>query len=177
MIRGIFPNLWHQFAIGLAVYYRLNLAKTPRARRAIDLGLAVLLVAGLVMLERETVTAAAFGLALIALRRWDHKTDTLAWLQPFRACGRRCYSIYLAHLPIVVVGNLWLYQLGLTGFWGRTLVMIPLVSAVSVAVSWAFFALVEATFLNPPVLRKPRQGSVPTHADVPLGGEAVGLQA
>jgi len=173
-LRGVFPLLWHQFAIGLAVYYRLNVAETPRARRAVDLGLAAVLLAALVGTERETVTAAAFGLALIALKRWDYKADTLGWLQPFRACGRRCYSIYLAHLPVVVVGNLGLYQLGLTGFWTRVLVMIPLVSVVSVAVSWGFFALIETHFLNPPPAlggRRPRPA-----IKRPLAGEAVGLQ-
>ncbi|MDR3634488.1 MAG: acyltransferase [Isosphaeraceae bacterium] len=173
-MRGVFPLLWHQFAIGLAVYYRLNVAETVRERRAVDLGLLALLLVGLVSLERETVTAAAFGLVLIALKPWDQKADALAWLQPFRACGRRCYSIYLIHLPVVVVGNLGLYQLGLTGFWARTLVMIPLVSAVSVAVSWGFFNLVETHFLNPPAVRRrqPRPA-----LDRPLAGEAVGLQA
>lgn len=173
-LRGTFPLLWHQFAVGLAVYYRLNVAATPRARRAIDLGLGLMLCIGLAGLERETATAAAFGLILIALKRWDQQADALAWLQPLRACGRRCYSIYLAHLPIVVVGNLGLYQLGLTGFWARTLVMIPLVSAVSVAVSWGFFALVETHFLNPPIVRRrPRRPVL----ERPLAGEAVGLQA
>jgi len=28
-----------------------------------------------------------------------------ARLAPLRACGRRCYSIYLAHLPVTVVVN------------------------------------------------------------------------
>jgi peptidoglycan/LPS O-acetylase OafA/YrhL len=173
-LRGVFPLLWHQFAIGLAVYYRLNSAETARQRRAVDLGLAALVLVGLIARERETVAAAAFGLALIALRPWDRTVDTLAWLKPLRACGRRCYSIYLIHLPIVVVGNLGLYQLGMTGFWTRALVMVPLVSAVSVAVSWWFFDLVETHFLNPPALRGPRpRGAL----DRPLAGEAVGLQA
>lgn len=172
-LRGTFPLLWHQFAIGLAVYYRLNVAQTDRARRAIDCGLATALGIGLFSLERETVTSAAFGLALIGLRRWDAQTDTLAWLQPLRACGRRCYSIYLAHLPVVVVGNLALYQLGMTGFWARALVMIPLVSAVSVVVSWGFFALIEAHFLNAPVVRGRAAHPV---RERPLAGETVGLQ-
>jgi peptidoglycan/LPS O-acetylase OafA/YrhL len=168
-LRGVFPLLWHQFAVGLAVYYRLNVAESPRARRAIDVGLVALLLLGLVMLERETVMAAAFGLLLVALRPWDEKADGLAWLRPLRACGRRCYSIYLVHLPIVVVGNLWLYELGLTGFWARALVMIPLVSAASVAVCWGFFALVETHFLSPPTIRRPRAA-----VNMPLAGEAVG---
>lgn len=172
-LRGTFPLLWHQFAIGLAVYYRLNVAPTVRARRAIDLGLAAALGVGLIGLERETVAAAAFGLALIGLKRWDGWADDLAWLEPLRACGRRCYSIYLAHLPVVVVGNLGLYQLGMTGFWARALVMVPLVSAASVVASWGFFALVETHFLNAPVVRR---RTAPAAGERPLAGEAIGLQ-
>ena len=50
-----------------------------------------------------------------------------------------------------MVGNRWLYELGLTGFWARALVMIPLVSVVGVAAGWAFHALVEARFLSRPI--------------------------
>ena len=174
LIRGVFPLLWHQFAVGMAVYYRLNEARGPRAKHLVDLGLGALLLVGLLARERETVMAAAFGLTLIALKPWDRKADALVWLRPLRACGRRCYSIYLAHLPVVVVGNLWLYQHGLTTFRARALVMVPLVAALSVAVSWAYFALVEAYFLNSPVLRP---GRMRTPVQRPLSGEAMGLQA
>jgi peptidoglycan/LPS O-acetylase OafA/YrhL len=149
-IRGTFPLLWHEFAVGLAVFYRFNVAKAPIERRLVDVGLAALLLTGLLTAGRETVTAAAFGLVLIALKRWDVRSESLGWLAPFRASGRRCYSIYLAHLPVCVVGNHWLFDLGLTSFWARTLVMMPLVSVAGVAAGWAFHALVETHFLNPP---------------------------
>ncbi len=176
-IAGAFPLLWHQFAVGLVVYYRLNEARTRRTQRVLDVGLGVLVLVGLVVLERETVTAAAFGLALIALRKWDDRADRIAWLNPLRACGRRCYSIYLVHLPVCVIGNLALYGLGLTGFWARTLVMIPLVSAAGVGASWAFFRGVESYFLNPPVVRRDAATPAGDPVRIPLAGEAMGLQA
>lgn len=149
-LRGTFPMLWHEFAVGLAVFYRLNVARTAWPKRLIELGLAALWLIGLWTNGRGTATAAAFGLTLIALRRWDATWTDRPWLAPFLASGRRCYSIYLAHLPFVVVGNRWMFEHGLTGFWARTLVTIPLVSLVGVAAGWAFHAVVETRFLNPP---------------------------
>lgn len=157
-LSGTFPLLWHEFAAGLAVYYRLNLARRPWQRRLVDVGLACLFAAGLLTGGRSTATAAGFALTLIALRPWDGSWAEHAWVQPLAACGRRCYSIYLVHLPVSVVGNPWLYELGLTGFWARALVMVPLASCAGVAAGWAFHAVVEARFLPQPLttLRPPR---------------------
>jgi peptidoglycan/LPS O-acetylase OafA/YrhL len=148
---GTFLMMWHQFAVGLAVYYRLNVATRRAACLAIDAGLAALLLCGLAMADTDTAVTSAFGLVLIAMRGWDETANRLPWLAPFRACGLRCYSIYLAHLPVVIVGNLWLYELGVTSFWARVFVMIPLVSLAGVAVGWGFFALIESRFLNTPL--------------------------
>lgn len=149
-LAGTFPLLWHEFAVGLAVYYRLCVATRGWRARLVEAGLAALCAVGLATGGRETATAAAFGLALVALRRWDGVAASAAWLEPLRACGRRCYSIYLAHLPAGVVGNQLLYEFGLTPFWARALVMVPLVSVAGVALGWAFHAAVEARFLGPP---------------------------
>ena len=76
------------------------------------------------------------------------------------------------HLPVCTVGNTWLYDLGLTGFWARLLVMVPVVSAAAVGVSWAFFHLVERHFLNPPIVRRdPVAPPSPAPAREPLAGE------
>ena len=66
----------------------------------------------------------------------------------------RCYSIYLAHLPVVAVGDRWLFELGLTGFWARALVLKSHSRRLAgVGAGWAFHALVliERHFLNPPL--------------------------
>ena len=118
-IAGTFPVLWHEFAIGLAVYWRLEVADSRFARWCVDLGLFALMGVAFWNEANSTVTAAALGLVLIGLRPWDGWFEGRAWLEPLRACGRRCYSIYLAHLPVCVVGSLSLYELGLRGFWQR----------------------------------------------------------
>ncbi len=181
---GTFFVRWHQFAIGLAVYWRLNVASSSGARRGVELLLFGVLALSSVFrgvlrslpigppaaIYDATAVSALFGLLLIALRPLDEPADRAAWLGPLRACGRRSYSIYLTHLPVCVVGNLWLVELGLQSFWQRLGVIVPLTSAAAVAVCWGFFALVEAHFLNPPVVR--RAPSEPV--EHPLAGEAVG---
>jgi peptidoglycan/LPS O-acetylase OafA/YrhL len=153
-LSGSFPLLWHEFAVGLAVYYRLNRATRAWQKRLIELGLLALFGGGLWTDGGSTATAAGFGLVLVALRGWDSHADSAAWLIPFAWCGRRCYSIYLVHLPAGVVGNQFLYELGFSSFWARVLVMIPLVSAAGVAVGWAFHSAIETRFLGrPPSLR------------------------
>jgi peptidoglycan/LPS O-acetylase OafA/YrhL len=101
----------------------------------------------------STVKAAGFGLVLIALRPWDERFAGCRWLEPLRACGRRCYSIYLAHLPVCVVGSLGLYELGLRGFWVRALVTVPAVSAAALGAGWLFYRWVEQQFTDLPGLR------------------------
>jgi peptidoglycan/LPS O-acetylase OafA/YrhL len=153
---GTFPVLWHEFAVGLAVYWRFQQALPRRARWGIDLGLAGLLVVAVLGESDSTVNAAALGLVLIGLRRWDGPIAGLPGLAPLRACGRRCYSIYLVHLPICTVGNHCLYECGVTGFWARVLVMVPLVTLASVGAGWVFYHAVESRFLQLPDLRRAR---------------------
>ena len=148
-IDGTFPYLWHEFAAGLAVYWRLARATSVNGKRAIDAALAGLFLVAVVSGDRSTAVASAFALGLIALRDRDDAATRARWLAPLSAAGRRCYSIYLIHLPVCTVGNEWLYSLGLTGFWTRALVMVPVVSAASLAAGWAFFAAVESRFVNP----------------------------
>ncbi len=162
--RGMFPELWHEFAVGLGVYWRLALAPPGRARLAVDAALVGLLAVGLGWSYPSTAAAAAFGLVLIATRRLDAAAAGQAWLSPLRACGRRCYSLYLIHLPVCTVGSEWLVGLGLADFRSRVLVVVPLVTLASIGAGWAFFAAVESRFLNPPSDRKPHPR--------PLAGEA-----
>jgi peptidoglycan/LPS O-acetylase OafA/YrhL len=149
-LAGTFPAQWHDFAVGLAVYWRLNVAASRAGRRCVDLGLLALLAIASWNELDSTVKAAGFGLVLIALRPWDEWLAGRCWLEPMRACGRRCYSIYLAHLPVCVVGSLCLIELGLRGFWLRGLVIVPAVSAAAVGASWLFYGWVERRFTELP---------------------------
>ena len=152
-LAGTFPVLWHEFAVGMAVYWRLDVAASRGARWCVDLGVLALLAIGYWNGMDSTVKAAGFGLVLIAVRPWDAWFEGRRWLEPLRACGRRCYSIYLAHLPVCVVGSLGLYELGLRGFWLRALVTVPAVSTTAIGVGWLFYRWVEQQFTDLPLLR------------------------
>ena len=167
---GTFFPLWYEFAVGLVVYWRLVVAESKLARRSVDHGLVALGALGLSNNMATMVVVAAFGLILIALRRFDALLAAQRILAPFFASGRRCYSIYLIHLPVCTVGTEALYQLGCTGVWARLLVAGPLVSLVGVGAGWLFYSAVESRFHNPP---SPRPVAGP--AGALTEGPAVGL--
>ena len=145
-LHGLFPQLWYQFAVGLAVYWRLVLAESSRGGHGVDLALVALAALGWYQGVGHMTVVAVFGLILIALRPYDATMNQWRALAPLRACGHRCYSIYLIHLPICTVGTEALIQLGWRGFWTRALVVSPLVALVGVGAGWLFFALVESRF-------------------------------
>lgn len=158
---GFFPTYWHEFAVGLAVYWRLNAAPTARARRAADLGLLGMAAAGWGLGDHSTQVAAGFGLLMIAVRPLDARLGSTPALAPLRACGRRCYSIYLTHLPVCILGASALDWLGMGHFWAKVLVGVPLVSLASLVFAWGFYHLVELRFLEVPQLRSRTPGSAP----------------
>jgi peptidoglycan/LPS O-acetylase OafA/YrhL len=147
--RGTFIDRWHEFAVGLLVYWRLVAAPSRQAKVLVDLTLLALTVVGLAWSYPETWVAGAFGLLLIALRRFDEQVTGSKWFNPLRACGLRSYSIYLIHLLVCTVGNELLYHyLGISKFWGKVLVMTPIVSIAAVGAGWMFFWAVESRFLH-----------------------------
>ncbi len=147
--RGTFIELWQEFAVGLLVYWRLVVPTTRDSKIMVSLTLMVLLGVGLAWSFRSTWVAAAFGLALIELRRFDERAKGWRWLGPLRACGHRSYSIYLIHLLVCTIGNELLVWLGISNFWARAFVVTPIVATVAVGVGWIFFDLVESRFLHP----------------------------
>jgi peptidoglycan/LPS O-acetylase OafA/YrhL len=148
---GLFPDLWHEFAVGLAVYWRLNVATAPLAKRAVEAAIGLLGAIALAQGVATTVGASVLALLLIALRPLDNRFRSLAWLDPLRALGRRSYSIYLAHLPPCVVVSVALTELaGVAGFWARVALVLPLASAAAIAAGWAFHHLVDRHFQQLP---------------------------
>lgn len=190
-IDGTFPVYWHVFAVGLAVYWRLSGAGSAAdparwwPRRGVELMLAALLALGGYHRSAPTASSAGFGLLLIALYRWDVAAGALSWLGPLRAVGRRSFSIYLTHLPVTTAGNALLYDLGLTGYWARALVLVPSVTLAAVAVGWVFHRAVESRFLGaPPALplgvwraRRPAVAAVPVCLGLAVYGAAASAMA
>ncbi|MEO6808725.1 MAG: acyltransferase [Isosphaeraceae bacterium] len=158
-IDGMFPYLWHEFAVGLAVYWRLNVLDSKMARHAVDLALVGLMVAACTNGLISTTASAGFGLLLIALRRFDDQLGSLSGLDLVRACGRRSYSIYLIHLPVCVVGNAVLGELGLTSYGARAFLMVPITSAAAIGVGWAFHRWIDHHFQSLPRFFPIRQTS------------------
>ncbi|WP_435005791.1 acyltransferase family protein [Tundrisphaera lichenicola] len=147
---GLFPDLWHEFAVGLALYWRINVAKSEVEKRAVELGLVGLVLVGWHQSMVSTVAAASFGLILIGFHRWDNAIARIRRLDGLRAIGRRSYAIYLIHLPVCTVGNAALAEAGISGFWPRALIMIPAVTIGSVLAGWAFYALIDRRFTSLP---------------------------
>ena len=83
--------------------------------------------------------AAAFGLLLIAMRPLDARLAAMRVLGPIRACGRRCYSIYLVHLPVCIMAVAACRTMLPESFWARTFVALPLASALGLLTAWGFY--------------------------------------
>ena len=164
---GIFPEYWYQFAVGLAAYWRLAVAGPGAGRYWVDAAFCALAALGVAWGSASMPVVAGFGLALVALRPLDDRLAVAPALAPLRACGRRCYSIYLVHLPACVVAAEVAIQLGCTGFWARALVAAPLAAAAGLGTGWLFFAAVEARFHNPAPGRS-AQARTPAAAEGPL---------
>jgi peptidoglycan/LPS O-acetylase OafA/YrhL len=147
---GYFLTRWHEFAVGLAVYWRINYAETSRGRRGVDLLLASMLALSAWFGVVSSMGASAFGLLMIAMRRWDYQIASCRWVRPLTWCGRRSYSIYLTHLPICILVVMALETLGVRGFWARTLVSMPAAVAASVGIGWAFHRWVDSRFTTLP---------------------------
>lgn len=161
-VSGTFFDLWHQFAIGLAVYWRLNVPSENWKRRLVELSLLGMALIGFqermtnTPVAYSTGTTAVFGLLLIAIRDYDATVCQWLWVRPVSWIGRRSYSVYLYHLPVTTVGTFGLYELGITGFWPRMLITIPVVSIAAVLISCGFYAMIERHFLNPPIVGPPK---------------------
>ncbi len=159
-----FDGLWLAFAAGVGVYYRVNHA-TPAVRRSLDLLLAAGMLSALGGIPNWAdfpqgvpaylATAFAFALTLGWLHRFDAAVSAARSVAPLRYCGRRCYSLYLIHGPIVAVVKWNLYRLGVTSNAGTLFVTVPVCLVASVAACAVFYRLVERRCVNPPPDRGP----------------------
>ena len=148
--KACFSTSGTSFAIGLALYWRINVAQSFWSKRAIEVSLVGLFAIACRQNLVTTAAASAFGLLLIVCYRWDEPIARISQLDPLRLCGRRSYAIYLIHLPVCTIGNAALAEMGLTSFWSRALIMVPAVTAASVAAGWIFYGLIDRRFGNLP---------------------------
>ena len=156
---GLFPDLWHEFAVGLALFWRINVAKSWYARRAVELAMIALFGVAYQFEVVSSMAASAFGLLLLVFYRWDDAIARVRQLDPLRWCGRRSYAIYLIHLPVCTVGSALLASTGMASFWPRALLMVPAVTAASVAAGWLFYRHVDRRFTDLPdfwIFAKPK---------------------
>lgn len=149
-LEGTFPILWHQFAVGLGAFYVLNGNPSRVLRRTLLWAMALTSAAGFCFNDSTTAISALFGLLMIGLHRWDASWARLRFLEPLRALGRRSYSVYLAHLPVLILVAGCLGELGLTGFWSRAMFTVPFSVLLSIATSLIFYRFVESRFLQVP---------------------------
>lgn len=153
VLAGFIPNRWHEFAIGMLVFGRLNVQMHKFIRYSIDAMFGMSWLNSIWTQSGGLFAVTSFALALVACRRFDLTWYRTPCLEPLRAIGRRSYSIYLIHLPVCVIGSAYLAELGILAFWSRALITVPLLIVASLLVSWLFYAAVESHFVNP--ARKP----------------------
>ncbi len=168
-----FDGLWLAFAAGVAVYYRVNYA-TAKGRIYLD----TLLAAGAFLalggipnwvefpqgVPAYLVSAFAFALLLGWLHRYDAVAGSARLLAPLRYWGRRCYSLYLIHGPVVVLIQWNLYRLGVTSSAGAVFVTVPVCLIAALVPAALFHHWVEKRFVNLP----PRVAT--ERVKMPLGG-------
>ena len=171
-LEGTFPVLWHQFAVGLGAYYVLNCQPSAFKRRGILVILALVAIYAAFSQDAATSVSALFGLLMIGLHRWDAAWAKIRALEPLRALGKRSYSIYLAHLPVMILVAGGLAELGVTGFWGRTALTVPLSTITGVVAGLVFYRVIESRFLEFPSYTRPKSLAIPRPAAAGRLGQA-----
>ncbi len=163
---GLFPDLWHEFAIGLVLYWRINVTTNFWAKRGVELSFLLTFLIGFRQEMISTQAAAIFGMVLLGFHRWDAAIAKIPQFNPLRSLGKRSYSVYLIHLPVCTVGNAALAEAGLNSFWLRTLVMIPVVTGGSVIAGYVFFATIDRRFGNLPIVGRFSRTAKPPQAEL-----------
>lgn len=152
-----FDGLWLAFAAGVGVYYRVNYAD-KKARLYLDvlLGCGVFLALGGIPNWAEfpqgvpayLASAFAFALLLGWLHPWDSAVAGSRLLVPLSFWGRRCYSLYLLHGPIVELLKWNLFRWGVTSNAGTLLVTVPVCMVAALVPAALFHHFVERRFVN-----------------------------
>jgi peptidoglycan/LPS O-acetylase OafA/YrhL len=152
---------WLMFAMGLLVYQRINYYR-GRGKWSTWLLLGAAIAYGLAMrvlcdnyeqrhLGEYIAVAGAFALALVYLKPFDLTIVQHPLVQPLNWCGKISYSIYLTHFAVVIFVSSLFAAYGITSDGLVVLLVLPLCVALSIAIGWVFYMLVERHFINQPV--------------------------
>lgn len=149
---------WIMFAVGILIYHCLNY-QTGRRRWWTYAVLAFGMLYGVgdrilgsdpvqKHLSEYVCIASFFGLLLILLRRWDDAISGHWSTIPFLWCGKRSYSIYLTHYPLVVVASSAMALWGLTSELAVATIVVPVSLLLALPIAWLYHVTVESRFLN-----------------------------
>jgi len=159
-----FDGYWLQFASGLLVYHARNYAGDWGLRASIGLLLilAVCAMACRLLLPSAvvwgysragfldgTILALSFASFLLIFQCADARIASAAILKPVGLCGVMCYSLYLAHLPVVEAVHLLVPMQSLSFNGDIALAVIVVLSfVISLLAGICFYFGVERHFLN-----------------------------
>jgi peptidoglycan/LPS O-acetylase OafA/YrhL len=158
-----FDGGWIQFSLGILLYYVLNYGGAIARRVGVSIFVGLILgclsywpalfgpeatQAQIASSPTSFLVAAVFALVALSIHRFDAAivgSPKLRWL---RSCGLMCYSLYLVHLPLVM---LILTGFRAAGFAPKALspfISLPVCAIPALWLSWQFHVTVERRFMS-----------------------------
>lgn len=156
---GLFFDYWIEFAVGIAVYVRLCMPRSKRANHLFDAIFASAIVVAFALAARrgelvfdankrqmvgQLAFCVAYGGLLIAVRPADDWVGRSNWSRPLMWLGTFSYSLYLIHYPLISAAKDFTASVPPA----HEMVVLPLIGAAILAVSYGFHRLFEEPFLN-----------------------------
>lgn len=134
------------YYVGVAAYFRVNMAKDLRSKYLVELFLIILAIAFYHEKGRvasEIWMASIFSIFLIHIYPSDAKFSQWKFWAPFKYIGSRSFSIYLIHAPIVVLIANVLASIGVRGPLLTLTVVVPVCVGAALLLSEVFYRYVE----------------------------------
>ena len=151
-----FDGRWLLFAEGILVYFAVNYA-SQTLRRVIKSLSVIALAAAIAVAVRQGwisfdpnayAVGSVFAVIILLAHPWDRQTFAAPVLRPLRFCGAICYSLYLIHVPVVMVCTHILLQFVDNTAANVGLIILPACFAGAILAAWIFHLLVERRFMN-----------------------------
>lgn len=151
-LEGLFVDRWFVFGCGLIAWEVASRKTWDFTKRSLTAVLITGLLAGMyaedieVQIAGWTALTLAFGSSMVRDRISREAAKKWAGLSPWT------YPIFLVHLPAETICIRALSELGVTSFWGRAFIVVPLAIACGIAAGVAFGKLVN--FLDSVTIEK-----------------------